>query len=211
VNVKVRVVVDVPSLAVTVIVVVPLRPARGARRIERLEPLLSGNVTPELKIVLVFDSVADSVTADAPDSASPTVKLIVRAVLRGVVYDEFRPEIVGGVFTVTVCDAEVIPDAETVSVRLPADDARNRKLAVLDPFAIVTDVMFMPSVALRNEPVPECARFTTSEPVVRGVPPNDCRCTVMTPVDTFGVVTCGDVVKTNFGRPVMVTVCDADA
>ena len=172
-KVKLTDVVDVPSLAVTVTVVVPLRLARGSIRIERLGPLLSGNVTPELKIVLVFDSDADSVTEFALDSASSTVKLIVRAVLRGVVYDELSPEIVGGVLTVTVCDADVRPLAETVIVRTPADDARKRKLAVLDPFGIVTVVMFAVSVELRNEPVPVFDRLTTSEPVVSGVPLND--------------------------------------
>jgi hypothetical protein len=101
------VVVNNPSVAVMVIVVVPERPARGAIRIWRLVPLLSGNVIPELKTTLAFDDVADNETPDAPESASPTLKLIARAVLRGVEYDDPIPAMAGGVSMTMTRDADV--------------------------------------------------------------------------------------------------------
>src|SRR4051794_16771438 len=96
-----------PSDTVSVTVVVPVRLARGANRIDRLEPLSSGNVMPEFNSRFVFDDVALSVTPDAPVSTSPTVKLIVRLVLRVIVYDADTPLTVGAVSTVMPCDADV--------------------------------------------------------------------------------------------------------
>jgi hypothetical protein len=107
VSVIVRVVVRIPSDTLRVTVVVPARLARGVKRIDRLEPLLSGNVMPEFNRRFVFDDVALSVTLDAPVSTSPTVKLIVRLVLRVIEYDDDNPLTVGAVSTVIPCDADV--------------------------------------------------------------------------------------------------------
>jgi hypothetical protein len=72
--------------------------------------------------------------------------------------------------TVTVCVAEVKPAALAVMVGVPAALSRYRKLAVLAPSAMVTDVMFAVSAALRNTPPPAVDdRLTTSEPEVIAV------------------------------------------
>ena len=82
---------------------------------------------------------------------------------------------------------------------------------VLDPFAIVTEVMAAVSPLLRNPPVEELSvRFTVDEPDVSGVPPADCRRTVMPPVDTPGAVVGAVVVNTSTGGATTVTDCDAD-
>jgi hypothetical protein len=94
---------------------------------------------------------------------------------------------------------------------VPLAESRKRKLAVLDPFAIVTEVMFMPSVALRKPPVDELSlRFTVSEPDVTGTPADVWRRMVIVPVLTLTCVDCGAVVNTSCGCAVIVTCCVAD-
>jgi hypothetical protein len=210
-TVKLFVVVNVPSLAVTVIVVVPVTPLRGAMRIERLTLELSGKVMPEFNTTFWFDDVADITTLDPLVSASPTEKLSVVVVLRRIDVDDGRPTIVGALSIVIVWLPEVKPAALAVIVRTPLAESRNRKLAELDPLGIVTEVIVEPLVVVRNTPVAEVSvRFTTNEPDVIGVPLAVWRWIVMTPDTTPGVVIWTAVVNTNFGAATMVSTCVAE-
>ncbi len=76
VNTKLVEAVSVPSLTVTVMVEVPLRPGAGVRTTFRLEPLPPPKVIFAFGTSVVFDEVPESVNPLGGVSASPIVKAI---------------------------------------------------------------------------------------------------------------------------------------